>query len=167
MQTFHIAINLDLTRWGSCKGHNHKTYQMGPKFLVNVIFCAQPPDSMTSLKKKKKPQMLWLVHDIQILWHHCCEIHTLMQQSDWCEIHNLMRWSDWCEQHTTLQANITFSLIKKKTKKDWSYQDTNISGLQVLMTSVTIIFTVCGQWPTSKLKTGDLSSNYMYTQFPE
>ena len=120
-----------------------------------------------NVKKKKNPQMLWLVHDIKILWHHCCEIHTLMQQSDWCKIHNLMRWSDWCEQHTTLQANITFSLIKKKTKKDWSYQDTNISGLQVLMTSVTIIFTVCGQWPTSKLKTGDLSSNYMYTQFPE
>ena len=112
MQTFHIAINLDLTWRGSCKGHNHNTYQMGPKFLVNVIFCAQPLDSMTSLKKKN-PQMLWLVHDIQILWHHCCEIHTLMQQSDWCEIHNLMRWSDWCEQHTTLQANITFSLIKK------------------------------------------------------
>ena len=65
---------------------------------------------------KKKTQMLWLVHDIQILWHHCCEIHTLMQQSDWCKIHNLMRWSDWCEQHTTLQANITFSLIKKKIK---------------------------------------------------
>ena len=24
------------------------TYQMNPKFLVNAILCAQPPDSMTS-----------------------------------------------------------------------------------------------------------------------
>ena len=53
MRNFHILINLDLTRRGSCKGHNHNTYQMSLKFLVNVILCAQPHDSMTSFTRKQ------------------------------------------------------------------------------------------------------------------
>ena len=55
MRTFLIPINLDLTRRGSCKGHNHNTYQLSPKLLVNVILCAQPPDSMTSFTGKQNP----------------------------------------------------------------------------------------------------------------
>ena len=66
MRTFLIPINLDLTRRGSCKGHNHNTYQMSPKFPVNVILCAQPPDSMTHLQDNKTQTML-SVHDIQML----------------------------------------------------------------------------------------------------
>ena len=56
------------------KGSNHYTYQMGPKFLFNVILCAQPPDSMTSFTRKQYPNtvigarypsaVIWLVGDI-------------------------------------------------------------------------------------------------------
>ena len=46
-------------------------------------------------------QTLWLVHDIQMLWHDWCEIHTLMRQSGSCEIRTLLRR----KQHTTLHAN--------------------------------------------------------------
>ena len=45
MRTFHIPKNLDLTH---LKGTIIKPFQMSPRFLVNVILCAQPPDSMTS-----------------------------------------------------------------------------------------------------------------------
>ena len=83
------------------------TYQMSPKFPVNVILCAQPSDSMTHLQDNKTQTML-SVHDIQMLWYHWCEIHTLMRQFDWCVIHALMRRSDWWEQHTTLHANIGY-----------------------------------------------------------
>ena len=50
---------------------NHKTFQMSPRFLVNVILCAQPPDSMTSFTWKQYPNavigawyanaVIWLV----------------------------------------------------------------------------------------------------------
>ena len=40
------------------KATDHYTYQMSPKFLVNVIPYAQLPDSMTSFAKKAKIQTL-------------------------------------------------------------------------------------------------------------
>ena len=64
---FHIPINTDLTRRGSCKGQNHNTNKMSPKFLVNIILCAQPPDSITSDLQENNTQTLWLVHDVQML----------------------------------------------------------------------------------------------------
>ena len=41
------AIDEDLT-----KATNHCTNQMGPISLVNVILCAHPPNSMTSVARK-------------------------------------------------------------------------------------------------------------------
>ena len=64
---FHIPINTDLTRRGSCKGQNHNTNKMSPRFLVNIILCAQPPDSITSDLQENNTQTLWLVHDVQML----------------------------------------------------------------------------------------------------
>ena len=64
---FHIPINTDLTRRGSCKGQNHNTNKMSPKFLLNIILCAQPPDSITSDLQENNTQTLWLVHDVQML----------------------------------------------------------------------------------------------------
>ena len=40
------------------KATDHYTYQMSPKFLVNVIPYAQLPDSMTSFAKKQKSKLL-------------------------------------------------------------------------------------------------------------
>ena len=37
MHTLPIPINLDHNRQGSREASNHYTYQMSPKFLVNVI----------------------------------------------------------------------------------------------------------------------------------
>ena len=34
------------------KATNHYTYLMSPKFLGNVICCAQPPDAMTLARKQ-------------------------------------------------------------------------------------------------------------------
>ena len=61
--------------------HNHKTFQMSPRFLVNVILCAQPPDSMTSFTWKQYPNavigawyanaVIWLVrhtHPYAAIW---------------------------------------------------------------------------------------------------
>ena len=39
MRTFHIPINLDLIDEVFAKTTNHYTYQMSPKFTVNVILC--------------------------------------------------------------------------------------------------------------------------------
>ena len=118
MQTFHIPINLDLNRQGSLEGYKplHSTNE--PKFLVNVILCAQPPDPLHHLLEHNT-QTLWLVQDIQIRHSDWCEIHTLMQWSDWCEIHTLTRRSDWCEQHTILYANIELFFIKKNNFKSF------------------------------------------------
>ena len=40
------------------KATNHYTYQMGPKFLVTIILCAQLPDSMTSMARTKYPNVV-------------------------------------------------------------------------------------------------------------
>ena len=53
IQNYTIKINANLSyseksRPHSLERHNHKTFQMSSRFLVNVILCAQPPDSMTS-----------------------------------------------------------------------------------------------------------------------
>ena len=76
------------------KATNHCTYQLNPKFLVNVIFCAQPPNSMTPVARKAMivarypAAVMWLVKDSYwLMWD--TEIHTLMWQSDWHEIHAL------------------------------------------------------------------------------
>ena len=58
---------------------------ISPKFLVNVILCAQPHNPWHHLQENNT-QTLWLVQDIQMLWYDWCEIHTLMRQSDWCEM---------------------------------------------------------------------------------
>ena len=114
MRTFHIPINLDLNGRGSREGHNHNTYQISTKFLVNVILCARPLITSHYLQEIST-ETLWLVQGIQMLWYDWCEIHTPMRQSDWYEIHTQMWRSDWCEQQTTLQANIElFSLIKHR-----------------------------------------------------
>ena len=118
-----LPSNEDLT-----KATNHCTYQMSPEFLVNVMLCAQPPNSKTSFAKKP-----WLVQDIQMLWYDWCEIHTPMLQSDWCEIqryiplcsndkiHTLMQGSDWRKQHTPLLTYIElfFVMKKEKLKNHW------------------------------------------------
>ena len=54
---------------------------ISPKFLVNVILCAQPHNPWHHLQENNT-QTLWLVQDIQMLWYDWCEIHTLMRQSD-------------------------------------------------------------------------------------
>ena len=120
-----ISIEKALT-----KATNHYTYQMSPKFLVNVNLCVQPPDYTTLFAWQQYPNAE-MAQDIQMLWYDWCETHTLMTQSDWCKIHTLMLksdWceihtqmqrSDWCEQHTTLHADIelSFLLIKKINSK--------------------------------------------------
>ena len=73
MRNFHIPMNLDFSRRKSCKGHNHNIYQKSPKFMVNVILCARPPNSMTSFTRKQYPNavigaiypnaVIWLVWD--------------------------------------------------------------------------------------------------------
>ena len=57
MRTFHIPKHLDVAL---AKAINHYTYQMGSKFLVNVILCAQcqPPNSMTSFARKQHPNIV-------------------------------------------------------------------------------------------------------------
>ena len=42
MRTSHIPINLDLIYEALAKATKHYTYQMSPKFLIDVILCAQP-----------------------------------------------------------------------------------------------------------------------------
>ena len=37
------------------KATNHNTYQMSQTFMVDVILCAQPPDSITSFARKQFP----------------------------------------------------------------------------------------------------------------
>lgn len=49
------------------KATNHCPYQMSPKYLINVIICAQPPNSMTSFARKAmigtryQNVVIWLV----------------------------------------------------------------------------------------------------------
>ena len=52
MGTFHIPTILNLNREGLYEGHNHSTYQMNPKFLVNAILCAPTPLFHEILNKK-------------------------------------------------------------------------------------------------------------------
>ena len=87
------------------KATNHYTYQMSPKFLINVILCAQPCDPWHHFQENNT-QTLWLVQDIQMPWYYWGKIHNLMRPSEWCKIHTLIWGSDWCEQHTTLYTNI-------------------------------------------------------------
>ena len=73
MRTFHIPINLDLNGRGSREGHNHNTYQIGTKFLVNVILCAWSPDFITLFTRNQYRNavigarypnaVIWLVRD--------------------------------------------------------------------------------------------------------
>ena len=60
------------------KAKNHHTYQRSPKFLFNVIFCAQPPDPRHHLQEINT-QTLWLIQVIQMLWYNWWETHTLMR----------------------------------------------------------------------------------------
>ena len=103
MQTFHFPITL--IKEALAKATNHYTYQISPKFLVNAILCAQPPDSMTSFARKQ---------------YLNAEISAKSECSyDWCELHTIMRQSDWCEKHNTLHANIElFFFCKKKSKSE-------------------------------------------------
>ena len=55
MRTFRNPVNLDLNRRGSHEGHNHNIYQMGQKFIDNVVLSAQLLDSMTSFARKQFP----------------------------------------------------------------------------------------------------------------
>ena len=93
---------------------------ISPKFMVYVILCAQPLDSMTSFAKKlwydwHEIHTLNAVTGVRYLNANWCKIHTLMQQSDWCKIHTQMQQCDWCLQHTTLYTNIElFFFIKWK-----------------------------------------------------
>ena len=77
---------------------------MNPKFLVDVILCAQLPSSWHHLQENNS-QTLWLVQDIQ------------MRQSDCYKIHDAMRQSYWCEKHTTIHANIVIIIIFYKKRK--------------------------------------------------
>ena len=89
-------MNLDFSRRKSCKGHNHNIYQESPKFMVNVILCARPPNSMTSFTRKQYPNaVIGAIYPNAVI----CLVrdNTLMRKSDWCEIHTPMRRSDWCE----------------------------------------------------------------------
>ena len=52
MQIIHILKNSILIDEALTKATNHYTYQMSPKFLVNTVLCAQPPDSMISIERK-------------------------------------------------------------------------------------------------------------------
>ena len=47
-------MNLNLNRWGTCKGHKPLQLSNKPK-MVNAILCAQPPDSMISFARKQYP----------------------------------------------------------------------------------------------------------------
>ena len=112
------------------KATNHYTYQMSPKFLINVILYAQPPDPWHHFQENNT-QTLWLVQDIQMPWYYWGKIHNLMWPSEWCKVHTLMWGSDWCEQHTTLYTNIecfSFSLKKKTQKWKESFQESTVVG---------------------------------------
>ena len=52
MQTIHFLKNSILVDEALTKATNHYTYQMSPKFLVNTVLCAQPPDSLISIARK-------------------------------------------------------------------------------------------------------------------
>ena len=89
-----ISQEISFFWWAFHKGHKPLHFSNEPKFLVNVIFCGQPPNSMTPVARKAMivarypAAVMWLVKDSYwLMWD--TEIHTLMWQSDWHEIHTL------------------------------------------------------------------------------
>ena len=40
MRAFHIPVNIDISQEVLAKAINHYSFQMGPKFLLNIILCA-------------------------------------------------------------------------------------------------------------------------------
>ena len=87
MRTFHIPMNLDFSRRKSCKGHNHNIYQKSPKFMVNVILCARPPNSMTSFTRKQYPNaVIGTIYPNAVTFHIPMNLYFSRRKS--CKGHN-------------------------------------------------------------------------------
>ena len=101
---------------------------MSPKFLVNVILCAQPPNFMTSFARKQYPNaMIWLVPDtycnapIWLVW----DIYpNAAIRWVWDPNPNVAIWL----QHTTLHTinEFFFSIKKRWLKKLLSAYEANV-----------------------------------------
>ena len=79
---------------------------MSPQFIVYVILCAQPPNSMISVGRKQFPNAVIgarypnaVIRLVRVTYPKVAM--RLVRDTQ-------MRRSDWCEQHTTLHANIDF-----------------------------------------------------------
>ena len=124
MRPFHIPITSSSKDEAHAKFTNHYSHQTSPKFLVKVILCTRPPDSITSFQRKQylnavigtrhlKVMMSLVRHNTLMRWCDQCEIQTLMWQSNCCELRTL-RQCDWVATNITLYTQTQLSLFMKK-----------------------------------------------------